>query len=412
MKVVICGAGIAGLALANRVSALGGDVVLLERAPGPRAQGYMIDFFGPGYEAAEAMGLLPAIEDVAYHVEEASFVDEHGRRRAGVRPEQFADGALLSIMRPDLEHVLRAQLPPEVDLRFGVAPAAVTDLGDGVRVTLGDGAELEADLLVGADGIHSAVRQMVFGQESRFLRYLGFHTAAFSFDAPRIHAEIGDRACLTDTVGSLMGFYGLRDGRVAAFAVHRTPDPALPADLRAAVRESYRELGWVVPEALDRCPPSGQIYYDQVAQIQLPRWSRGRVVLLGDACYAVSLLAGQGASLGIAGAYVLADQLARVASIDQALVSYERLWRPVAEDKQRTARSGARWFLPETRLQLWMRRAVLRVARLPVVSRYVTTALAGKSTTLITDLPQPGGCSVRSRTVSCADANMSGIDHP
>jgi 2-polyprenyl-6-methoxyphenol hydroxylase-like FAD-dependent oxidoreductase len=392
MKIVVCGAGIAGLTLANRLSTLGGDVVVLELAPGPRSQGYMIDFFGSGYDAAEAMGLLPAIGDVAYHIDEASFVDEHGRRRAGVRPSQFAPaGRLLDVMRPDLEGVLREQLPPAVDLRFGSGPAAVADRGDGVHVTLDDGAALQADLLVGADGIHSTVRRLVFGQESRFFRYLGFHTAAFSFHAPAVHAAVGDRACLTDTVNRQMGFYALRDGKVAAFAVHRSADQALPDDARAAVRDAYGGLGWVVPEALDRCPPSAEVYYDQVAQIELPRWSKGRVVLVGDACYAVSLIAGQGASLGMAGAYLLADRLARARSIPEALAEYERLWRPVAEEKQRVGRAGARWFLPETAMQLWLRRAVLRMTRLPVIDRYVAASLSGKPTTLISNLHHAGG---------------------
>ncbi|WP_158896139.1 FAD-dependent monooxygenase [Amycolatopsis anabasis] len=382
MRVVICGAGITGLTLANRISTLGGDVVLLERAPGPRSQGYMIDFFGPGYDAVEAMGLLPAIEEVAYHVDEASLLDEHGRRRTRVRPTQFASGPLLNIMRPDLERVLREALPPRVELRFGAGPVAVTEHGGTVRVAL-DGATLEADLLVGADGIHSTVRRLVFGEESRFFRYLGFHTAAFSFDAPDINAAVGTRACLTDTAGKQMGFYALRDGRVASFALHRTLDPALPDDARAAVRQVYGELGWVVPRALDQCPPAPEIYYDQVAQIEMPRWSKGRVVLLGDACHAVSLLAGQGASLGIGGAYLLADQLTREQSIDQALARYEELWRPVVEDKQKIGRASARWFLPESTLQLRIRRAALRLARLPWIDRYVAATVAGKSTTLI-----------------------------
>lgn len=366
MKVIVVGAGMAGLSLANRVSTLGGEVVLLERATGPRAQGYMMDFFGPGYDAIEAMGLLPAVEDVAYHIAEATFVDEHGRRRAGVRPRQFANGPLLNLMRPDLERVLREHLPPEVDLRFGTGPTAVTDHNDGVRVTLADGTRLDADMLVGADGIHSTVRHLVFGREAEFLRYLGFHTAAFCFDAPEVEAIVRDRACLTDTVGRQMGFYSLRDGRVAAFGVHRTADPTLPEDLRTAVRDAFAGLGWVAPRALDRCPPPSEIYYDQVAQIEMPRWSRGRVVLVGDACYAVSLLAGQGASLSIAGAYLLADRLAHARTIEQAVAEYEQLWRPVVREKQQVGRTGARWFLPESRWQLRFRRAVLRLARLPV----------------------------------------------
>jgi 2-polyprenyl-6-methoxyphenol hydroxylase-like FAD-dependent oxidoreductase len=393
MKIVICGAGIAGLTLAGRMSALGGDVVLLERATGPRPQGYMIDFFGSGYDTAEAMGLLPAIKDVSYHVEEANLLDEHGRRRASVNAAQFAGGPLLDVMRPDLEHVLREHLPPSVDLRFGTTLAAVTDHGDGVGVTLDNGEQLAADLLVGADGIHSTVRALVFGPESQFLRYLGFHTAAFMFDAPDVHAAVQGRFCLTDTVGRQMGFYALRDGRVAAFAVHRTQDPTMPDDVRAAVRDRYQGLGWVVPEALDRCPPSAEIYYDQVAQIIMPQWSTGRVVLVGDAAYAVSLLAGQGASLGMAGAYVLADQLSRARSVNEALVAYERLWRPVAEEKQKVGRAGARWFLPESQLQLRIRHVALRLAKLPFVDRVLAGAIAGKSSALITNLHKAGGLS-------------------
>ena len=393
MKVVVCGAGLTGLTLANQLSLLGNDVVLLERAPAPRPQGYMMDFFGTGYDAVEAMGLLPAVQDVAYRVVEARLLDEHGRRRASIWYDQFGravGGRLLSVMRPDLEHVLREHLPSDVDLRFGTTITAVAQDGDRVEVTLNDGSTVDADLLVGADGIHSTVRRLVFGPESDFLRYLGFHTAAFQFDSPAIHAATDGKFCLTDTVGRQMGFYALRDGRVAAFAVHRTPDPTQPSDPRAAIRDVYSGLGWMVPEALEQCPPSAEVYYDQVAQVVLPRWSAGRVVLVGDACYAVSLLAGQGASLGIAGAYVLARQLDQAPTVDAALAAYERLWRPLAEEKQRVGRAGAGWFLPASTTQLRIRRIALRAARLPLIDRYVAGVLAGKSTALIKNLRQAG----------------------
>ncbi|MCS7475248.1 FAD-dependent monooxygenase [Umezawaea endophytica] len=383
MRVVVCGAGIAGLTFANRMSSSGHEVVLLDRAPGPRPQGYMIDFFGPGLDALDAMGLLPAVDEVRYHVDEATLVDGRGRRTVGVRTPGLAGGTLVNVLRPDLEGVLRARLPAGVDVRYGTGPVAVTDRGDRVEVALTDGSTLGADLLVGADGVHSTVRRLVFGDEREYLRYLGFHTAAFLFDAPRVHAATRGRFTLTDTVGRQMGFYGLRDGRVATFAVHRTPDPTTPADVRESVRDTYRGLGWIVPEALDLCPPSEEIYYDQVSQVHVPEWSRGRVVLIGDACHAVSLLAGQGASLGVAGAYVLADQLTR-APVDRATAAYERLWRPVVEERQRVGRAGARWFLPASAVELVVRRAALRLTRFPAVSRWVAATIVGKSTDVVT----------------------------
>ncbi|MFI7634139.1 FAD-dependent monooxygenase [Nonomuraea sp. NPDC049400] len=389
MKVVICGAGIAGLALAQRLDAFGVEVVVVEKAPGPRTQGYMIDFFGPGYDAAEAMGVLPRIRELGYHVEEMTYRDHHGRRRSRMRFAQFAkivNGRLVSIMRPDLERALREHLPDRVDVRHATKLTGIDNRTDGVTVTLSDDSTIEADLLVGADGIHSTVRSQVFGPEPEFLRYLGFHTAAYSFDDADIHAQVAGQFCLTDTVNRQMGFYALRDQRVAVFTVHRTPDPALPADPRAAIRHEYAALGWAAPRALDACPPPEQVYYDQVAQIDMPTWSRDRVVLIGDAAHAVSLLAGQGASLGITGAYVLAEHLSRTDTIETALRRYEQTLRPVVTDRQQAARNGTRWFIPATTRQLRLRRAALKLARFPVIDRYVAAALVGKSTAVITNL--------------------------
>ncbi|GII86777.1 FAD-dependent oxidoreductase [Sphaerisporangium siamense] len=405
MKVVVCGAGIAGLALAWRLRSHGAEVVLVEKASGPRAEGYMLDFFGPGYDAAEAMGVLPRIRELGYRVDEMTYHDHNGRTRSRMAYAQLAKvvrGRLTSVTRPDLERALREGLPAGIDVRYATTITRIDDRPDGVTLTLTGGGTrpagshadgvtpsgvdvIDADLLVGADGVHSWVRAQVFGPEREHLRYLGFHTAAYTFHDPDVHARVAGRFSLTDTVDRQMGFYGLRDGRVAVFAVHRAADPAPPADPRAALREEYRTLGWVVPRALAACPPPDEVYYDQVAQIDMPAWSRGRVALVGDAAYAVSLLAGQGASLGIAGACLLADLLAADSPVETALRAYEQALRPVIADKQRVARDGARWFVPATTGRLRLRRAALKLSHLPLVNRAVATTIAGKPTTL-TDL--------------------------
>ncbi|GGX93533.1 FAD-dependent monooxygenase [Streptomyces hiroshimensis] len=395
MKALICGGGIAGLALARCLGGHGWEVVVLEKADGLRTHGYMIDFFGPGYTAAEEMGLLPRLQELGYAVDALRYVDEDGRTRAGLSYERFAKaagGRLISIMRPDLELALYESLPGKVDVRFGTGLTAVTHHPDGATATLTDGTDVAADVVVGADGVHSAVRGLAFGdgegdrgaqQHGRgepYVRRLGFHTAAFVFEDPGIHAIGRKNFVLTDTTDRQMGFYSLRDGRVAAFAVHRSADPALPDDPREALRREYGGLGWVVPRALRACPPGHEVYYDLVAQVEVPCWSRGRVTLVGDACYAVSLLAGQGASLGMAGAYLLAEQLAEAPSVGTALRRYEERWRPVVAEKQRAARRGVRWFLPGSQRELRLRRLALRAAALlPGADRYVATALAGRT---------------------------------
>lgn len=393
MRALICGAGIAGLALAQRLSAHGWAVTVVERAPRPREQGYMIDFFGLGYDAAEAMGLLPRLRELAYPIEEVSYVDASGRRRAGidyVRAARLVDGRLLTLMRPDLERALREQVAPEAELRFGCTVGSLDLLPAGVRVVLTDSTVMEVDLLVGADGIHSSIRQMVFGDEAQFFRYLGFHTAAYVFDDPVIRRRIGSSYALTDTVDRAMGFYGLRDGRVAAFAVHRDPVAVIPADTRAAMRRAYSSPGWVAPRALAACPPPCDLFYDLVAQVEVPQWHHGRVVLLGDACQAVSLLAGQGASLAVAGAYVLGEQLTAGGPVEDALSRYEQTWKPVVQAKQEAGRRSAQWFLPSSLLRLRLRRTALKLAAVPGADRIIGAGLVGRTPRSLTDLRMRG----------------------
>lgn len=380
MKAIVIGAGIAGLAIAKNLAEAGWEVAVFERSDGPRTNGYMMDFFGPGYDAAENMGLLPALQDCAYTVREAAYLDSRGRITGRLSFGRFAksvDGRLLSIMRPDLEKVLRESLPVAVLLRYGAALERIENGSDGVRVHLSDGTVAKADLLVGADGIHSAVRAAVFGPEREFIRYLGYHTAAFVFDDPVISQQVRGSFVLSDTKDRQLGLYGLRDAKVAAFMIHRDESSTLPPDRQAALQAEFAEVGWAAPRTLAQTPPDP--YYDVVAQVHMEHWHSGRVVLVGDACQAVSLLAGQGASLAVAGARVLAAHLAKAPSIDDGVAAYENQWLPVIREKQEVGRRAARWFLPSSNAQLALRRLMLGLSSFPAVTRIMGNSLAGKA---------------------------------
>ncbi|RPF20672.1 FAD-dependent monooxygenase [Myceligenerans xiligouense] len=386
MKAIVCGAGIAGLTAAGRLHHHGWEVLVVDSAPGPREQGYMIDFFGPGFQAVTAIGLLPRLRAAASPVDEFRYIDARGRTTVGVGYSRFTkalDGGIVSIMRPALEQLLREALPDAVGLRYGTTIERIDD--DAVH--LSDGTVTTADLVVGADGIHSGVRSLVFGPEREYLRPLGMHTGAFVFPDPVMYQQVRRQFVLTESLNRQMGFYGIGEDQVAVFAVHRTPDPDLPADPRETLRRDYAGLGDLADRALAHCPPPGEVYYDVVAQIDAPRWHSGRVVLVGDAAHAVSLVAGQGASLGVAGAYVLAERLARASTVAEGLAEYERLWRPMAGGVQANARDrAADWFVPATTGKLLLRRWGFRAMRLPGLDKILVGPLFPKDHRTVADL--------------------------
>jgi len=368
VRVVICGAGIAGLSLAWWLERAGWEVLVVEHAPGQRGAGYLIDFFGPGYDAVERMGLLPRVRERARTVAGVRYRDSAGRVTCELPYDSLVRlqrGRVVTLMRGELEDLLFEALGPGVEFRYSTSVDAVATAADHVAVTLTTGEVERADLLVGADGIHSRVRELAFGPERRHLRSLGYHTAAYLFADPELGARVGDRLEMVEAPGLQAGVCRLDGERLAAVFAHRAAADPLPEDPRERLRERYASLGWLIPEVLDRCPEPGQVYYDEVAQIEAASWARPRVTLLGDACQAVSLLAGQGAAMAVAGACVLAEELLRDGDAVAAPFRYEERVRPAVVRKQRAGRRIADWFVPASRTRLWLRTAALRLAARP-----------------------------------------------
>lgn len=386
MKATICGAGIAGLSLAWWLDRDGWDVLIVEWAPGLRDEGYMIDFFGSGYDVAELMDLIPRLKEIHYPVPEMVYVDHNGRRVAGLDYELFCrlqNGRLLNFMRGDLERVLFEELPESVEVRFNATIDEVNPREKHVETLLSDGEREQADLLVGADGIHSRVRELVFGNEHQFLRHLGFHTAAYIFEDRELRRELEGDFRMLSVPDREVGLYPIRDEKVASFFVHRTPNEALSSSYCEELEEIYGDLGWIVPDVLRHCRDHSEIYYDQVAQIEMPHWSRGRVTLVGDACQAVSLLAGQGASMAMGGAYLLAHELRDNRPVKKCLADYEALLKPMIRRKQAAGRRTADWLVPPSQRRIAARNAVLRLAGFPGLSWLLRPVLASGTESVI-----------------------------
>ncbi|MCY9783554.1 FAD-dependent oxidoreductase [Nocardiopsis sp. EMB25] len=399
MRAVIVGGGIAGLATAWWLRRAGWESTVVEHhrtphgvvdtdaaAEGVIPGGYVIDFFGPGYDSIEAMGLRDRLRSHDLRLEGIQYRATNGRRTARMgtdATQRMGGGRLVSMLRGNLELILREALGPGADVRHGLSLARVEQDPDGVTVELTDGTVERADLLVGADGVHSRVRELVFGPEERYRRYLGAHTAAFLFEDPEVVRAVGRELHMVEAPRVQAGVYGLTGTTGATFLCHLSPEGSMPSDPRARLREVYAGMGWYLPRLLEACPPKP--FYDEVEQIEVPTWSRSRVVLVGDACQAVSLMAGQGASMAVAAAEVLGRELGGAgpsgAEIGAALSRYEGRVKPVIETKQAAGRRLARWFVPASATRMLVRRQLLRLASTPLADRVARPFLASPKLT-------------------------------
>ncbi|RNE62266.1 FAD-dependent oxidoreductase [Cryobacterium tepidiphilum] len=392
MRALVVGAGIAGLVAARQLGLAGWDVVVLEASPGPRTAGYMMDFFGPGVKASERIGLYPRLSAVSYRVEAAEYVDTNGRVTSRIDYDRFAraaGGRVLSLLRPDLERASLESLDDvpagRVEVRYGARVSKVwaDEHSAGVDVEGTAKATLTADVVIGADGIHSVVREQLFGPEQEFLRPLGMRAAAYIADAPDLHDRVGNRFLLTDSIDRTAALYGIRGRRVASFFVYRaTGDDVDQSGARDRLRRAFSGLGANVDELLALCP--AEPYDDVVAQVVMPTWHRERAILVGDACGAVSLLAGQGGSLAIAGAALVGDILGPVTSpagIAPALAEVEDRWRPFVETAQASGRRAAASFLPANARKRLIRRWIIRASGLPGIDRLVARQIVKRIAT-------------------------------
>jgi 2-polyprenyl-6-methoxyphenol hydroxylase-like FAD-dependent oxidoreductase len=374
MRVLIAGAGIAGPTLAWWLLHHGFTPTLVESAPRLRTGGYIVDFWGAGFNIADRMHLLPALEPLGYKVQELRVVDDRGRRIAALPTSAFFEltqGRFISIPRGDLAACIFQALSGRVETLFGDSITRLRSSGEGVTVEFRHAATRIFDLVIGADGLHSGVRQLAFGDEARFEKYLGCKAAAFQVPgyAPRDEWVYVMHTQLEQQVAR----FSMRDNRTMFLFTFRDKDPAIPATVaeqKAVLRRRFAGSGWEVPKILDALDGVSELYFDRVSQIRMGTatrsWSRERTALVGDAAFCVSLLAGQGSALAMVAAYILAGELSRSPQDPAgAFARYQQRFGPFVLAKQKAAPRMVDFFAPRSGLALSLRNGVLRLMGRP-----------------------------------------------
>jgi 2-polyprenyl-6-methoxyphenol hydroxylase-like FAD-dependent oxidoreductase len=369
-NVLISGAGISGLTLAYWLAHWGFSPTLVEKRPNLDQRGYMIDFYGSGFDVAEKMNLVNALQAKSsqYPIRKLTFVDRQGKPRATLDVEKFRDllqHRYFPLMRGDLEAALYESVRDHVAVCFGVSIEKLENLPDGVAVKLSNGTQDKYDLVIGADGIHSNIRTLVWGEESQFYRFLGFYVACSV-----IEDFIGTRDTFLGHFEPNVQatIYSIPRERLATFFAFRSEK--LNVHGREAQMQALEKvlggLDWLVPQSLEGMKKADDFFFDAVAQIQMKEWHNERVALVGDACQCLTLLAGQGASMAMAGAYLLADELHKAdGDYTAAFPSYQEKLQPEIERRQKDARGLAGSFVPRNNFEIRLSHFFLNAAFWP-----------------------------------------------
>ena len=375
LQVLVSGGGIAGNAVALQLLRAGIGVTVVERAEAPRPGGQAVDLRGPSREAAERMGLMPAITARRLDERGIDYIDAHGKSYTSVSMEDFGGKGIVAdieITRGDLNQVLLdaiAAADGEVDYRYGDRIESLTpdnSVDSGIEVAFSSGRTGRFDLVIGADGVHSATRRLAFGPEEQFSTFLGGYASFFTMPTPAgiepgwfamqliPNAAVGLRPDLDPTTSK------------AILTLLGDPEPALRRDVTAQ-RQLIRDLlgtdpSWHAAAILEAMDTAQDFYFDELARIDMPTLSAGRVTLLGDAGYCGSPMTGMGTAMAIVGAYILAGELAAdPTDVPAALRRYEDKVTPFLDKAKEMPGGGIKMMLSPSAFGTALRRTANRI---------------------------------------------------
>ncbi|WP_047128555.1 FAD-dependent monooxygenase [Xanthomonas arboricola] len=371
LRILITGASVAGNTVAWALAQQGFDVSVVEQTAQFRDGGQNIDVRGVGREVLQRMGLEQAALDHGTGEEGTAWVDDHGHAVATFKTDDMdVDGptAELEILRGDLARLLYDAARQKAEYRFGDRIASIDDDGEAATVHFQSGRSDRFDAVIVAEGVGSATRELLFPGENdpRWMDLtIAYFTIARTADDDRLwrwyHATGGRSISLRpDQHGTTR----------AMLSLQKAPEGEQDWDLatqKAYLRERFADAGWQAARVLDGMDTTDDFYFDALRQVRMPRWHAGRVVLTGDAAWCATPLAGIGATLAVTGGYVLANEIARAATLEQAFAAYADAMRPMVEQGQGVPKIGPRLMNPHSRLGIQLLHGALKFASQPSI---------------------------------------------
>ncbi|GAA1040835.1 FAD-dependent monooxygenase [Streptomyces murinus] len=410
MRILVSGASVAGPVLAHWLTRYGFSVTVVERAPAPRRTGgHAVDLFRPAMDISEKMGVLPHIEERATGTRRLTVRQEGSRRPVRADLSKIFGAASerhVEIMRDELSEIYYDATRDDVEYLFGDSITAISPAG---AVRFEHAPPRRFDLVVGADGLHSNVRRLVFGAESGFSAFIGAYLGVLTLPNA---SDLDGELLMHVGVGRTVGMYGAQHlGEARALFLfrsereldyHHRDVPRQKDLLRGAFAGMHAEVDrWL--DELDRTPA---FYFDSITQLRMDTWSRGRVTLVGDAGYCPGAAVGGSTSLAVLGAYVLAGELARTdGDHERAFPAYERAMAEQVRGSRAVALSAAKTLIPTSRLGVrGLAQGVRLISALPAGPSRALLRLTTKSGRLYDSVrvedyaPTPGAAPARPPT--------------
>ena len=372
--ILISGAGIAGTSLAFWLKKFGFNPTIIEISPSIREGGYAIDFMGAGFDVAEKMGIASELEKVDLNISKLSLVDENNIEKGSMnyqKVKKLMKNRALTLLRSDLAKVIYNNLDKEIEIIFGDTISKIEQDDEKVITTFKNGATRTFDLLAGADGLHSNVRNLVFGNESQFEKYFGYYTCSFTIEN---FSYDGGAFPMYNVPNKQVAIYSSIKNKTTTFFIFASPEK-LKFDhhdiekQKEILKNEFMNIGWKCKELLSEINTTKDFYFDTVSQIKMANWSKGRISLVGDACDCPSVLSGKGSTLAIVGAYILAGELKQAnGNYEIAFDNYEKILKPFMDKKQKSAQAFAKSFVPKSNFGIWLRNKAFKLMSLPFVS--------------------------------------------